>query len=720
MRFSLENDQVSAVFDHCGQLLSLKNLVTGTELVRPGFLWRLIIGQGSCLEEEIRADWNIPKMQQNGNRLTIFHRDVVRKNGNRLKVALTISAELTDNDLSWKIRIDNRDDGAEIRECLFPVIQLSEATSAMALHTSNQGGEVLENLRGELMAVAPRYQNKDELFRRLIYHYPGSSLATNSFAFANGREGLYCGCHDNAFEETLHLYELDVQGSICCGFDRIPFLKSGGSREYSGYQLSPYTGTWHYGALKYRKWADTWLDFHPAPQWIDKLQGWQRIIARTQYGANLYHFSTLESIFNDGRQSGIDTVFLLGWHRGGHDNDYPEYIPSDELGGENALKENIRKVREAGGHVILYFNGQLIDRTSKFYRETGYRISCKDMYGNEITERRGFGGDGLAQRQYGARTFAVLCPHVPEYFELLTGCVDRAVEYGCDGVFFDQLGKAAPVCWSPDHGHQIPFAESTRCRAELIRRLKEYTVSVAPDMAFGVEHVTDLTAQHCDFIHAFPGGANLRNPGWEKNGERPRINIDREWFRFIFPEVRLSNRDLRDRSEIVRRVNRMLLDNLLADAEVYRCRKTIAEIPEYQEYLRKVIDFRKTHASLLQGVRFRSNLDFHTDSNEADTAGYLTTGNEIVILATQFHRPELVIRFVVPNASLCGHAMLGSGELRPEAVPVSDATPWCFSISGRNQPEIKNHDNVSFMLKNGQVGPACDISGAMPQMRRSG
>ncbi|UKI33205.1 MAG: hypothetical protein L6W00_06905 [Lentisphaeria bacterium] len=76
------------------------------------------------------------------------------------------------------------------------------------------GGEVLDDLRGTLAAVKPLYQQKDERFRRLIFHYPGSSLATNSFLFANGEEGVYFGCHDPSFQETLHVYERSAAGEV--------------------------------------------------------------------------------------------------------------------------------------------------------------------------------------------------------------------------------------------------------------------------------------------------------------------------------------------------------------------------------------------------------------------------------------------------------------------------------------------------------------------------
>lgn len=663
MPFILRDAQISAEFSSCGELLSLKNEETGTELIRPGFPWKLILTRGSSLEEELPPDGNRPEIRQAGNRLEMNFDALRGRDGTLLQIRLAIVVELEAGELRWKILLENEDPRVMVRECMFPVVTFSEAALAMKLHTAHQGGEVLDDLRGTLAAVKPLYQQKDERFRRLIFHYPGSSLATNSFLFANGEEGGYFGCHDPSFQETLHVYERSAAGEVSFYFDRIPFLKTGETREYSGYLTSPYSGRWHDGALKYRKWAETWLDFRTPPPWVKTMQGWQRIIARTQYGETLYRFRELGRVFDDGLSAGIDTLFLLGWHQGGHDNDYPNYIPSAELGGEGELKENIRRIRARGGHVILYCNGQLIDRTSEFYRTTGRGICCRDMYGNEITERWGFGGDGVSQRQYGARSFAVACPSSEEWFELLKGMVDRAVEYGCDGIFFDQIGKAAPVCWSPEHGHPVPFVESTQYRADQIRRLREYANARAPEMSFGVEHVTDLTAQYCDYVHPYPGGANLRNPDWKKRGERPRIDIDREWFRFLFPEVRLSNRDLRDGSDVVRRVNRMILDNLLADVEIYRCRKTIAEIPEYREYLRKALDFRNANAHLLTEARFRSTVDFSVDSDELDTAGFRTPTGDIVVMATQCHRPEIRFHLTVPQARLVGHSFLGEGEV---------------------------------------------------------
>ena len=69
MPFTLRDAQISAEFSSRGELLSLKNEETGTELIRPGFPWKLILTRGSSLEEELPPDGNRPEIRQAGNRL---------------------------------------------------------------------------------------------------------------------------------------------------------------------------------------------------------------------------------------------------------------------------------------------------------------------------------------------------------------------------------------------------------------------------------------------------------------------------------------------------------------------------------------------------------------------------------------------------------------------------------------------------------------------------
>ncbi len=658
----LENEAVRAVFSDRAELLELTNRHTGTGFVQSHGLWRMIVKEKENLEVELLPENAVPEMKISGNELAIRYRELSSGSGHPLKIELEIHGHLHDNVIDWDLRIANHTKDIQIREMMFPILHLSSAMENMSLHHSMFGGEVISGIREKILSSTASYKGMDELYRRHCARYP-FPLATNCHTFNSGTEGIYLGSHDLTFQDTLHVFELEKRNILNALIVKYPFLAPGESTEIHGYTISLYRGPWQAAADLYRAWADTWFHHEPPPDHVKRMRGWQRIIARTQYGENLYPYNTFPQILEDGKKAGIDTLFLFGWHRGGHDCDYPNYIPSPELGGKECLRENIAEFRRNGGKVILYSNGQLIDKNTDFYRTTGHRISTKDLNGNEQQQFYGFSGRGTAQNLYGNRTFVTACPACPEWLEVLKRVADTAAELGCDGVFYDQLGACSNICCDPSHGHRVPFTESTRARSEMIRNLRNYVKEKYPSMSFGIELISDLSARYADYVHNLIGGAVPLNPDWEQKQEKPRIATNFEWFRYTFPEVILSDREIRDDTDIERRVNRVLLNNLISDVEIYRCKKTIAETPHYQEYLGKANRFRSRFAHLLDGAVFRSTLLHRLDNPEMDSAGYLAPDGAAVVIATQSHKPELSAKIEVPGKELADQGFLGDGTI---------------------------------------------------------
>ena len=658
----LENESVRAVFGDRAELLELTNRHTGTGFVQAHGLWRMIVKEKENLEVEVLPENAVPEIEVSGNELTIRYQELSSGSGDPLKIELEIHGHLHGNVIDWDLRIANHTQDIQIREMMFPILHLSSAMENMPLHHSMLGGEVISDIRKKILSSTMSYKGMDELYRRYCTCYP-FPLATNCHTFNSGAEGIYLGSHDLTFQDTLHVFELEKRNILNALIVKYPFLAPGESTEIHGYTLSLYRGPWQAAADLYRAWADTWFHHEPPPDHVKRMRGWQRIIARTQYGENLYPYNTFPQILEDGKKAGIDTLFLFGWHRGGHDCDYPNYIPSPELGGKECLRENIAEFRRNGGNVILYSNGQLIDKNTDFYRTTGHRISTKDLNGNEQQQFYGFSGRGTAQNLYGNRTFVTACPACPEWLEVLKRVADTAAELGCDGVFYDQLGACSNICCDPSHGHRVPFTESTRARSEMIRNLRNYVKEKYPSMSFGIELISDLSARYADYVHNLIGGAVPLNPDWEQKQEKPRIATNFEWFRYTFPEVILSDREIRDDTDIERRVNRVLLNNLISDVEIYRCKKTIAETPHYQEYLGKANCFRSRFAQLLDGAIFRSTLLHSLDNPEIDSAGYLAPDSATVVIATQSHKPELAAKIEVPGKKLADQGFLGDGTI---------------------------------------------------------
>ena len=662
----IENKFVRIEFGNDGTLLSFRNLTTGTELAAPHGLWRLICNCGDSQEVELTAERTTSRIAVAPRKFKIEYRDPVGSNGEKLDVKVAVLGQIVNEDLHLMITVFNgMSKDNIIKECHFPLLSLSEATSQMALHTSERGGSVwpcLAAARGSFRNNGAIYQGKHFLYERHITRYPGSGASMNCFELNSGSEGIYFGNHDESFQCTCHLIEDEKPGKINVGMVKLPFLAAGNQVTYESFVISAHTGSWHKGVDRYRTWAEKWFKFRETPEAVKNMNGWQRIIMRSQYGENFYTFDDLEQLCDDGLKAGIDTLLLFGWHAGGHDNDYPNYVISSALGGKEKLMKGIEAVHNKGGKVILYSNGQLIDHNSDFYRYgNGKTVATKDLRGNEHIQCWGFSGHGISNALFGGRTFSRACPSSREFFGLLKKYVDLAAEVGADGVFFDQLGAGDELCCDSGHGHAVPFTTIMEARSAMLAKLRTYAENKG--LSMGIEHISDVTAQHVDYIHTYPGGANAVNPDWESKNEKPLILEDFSLFRYVFPELILSNREIRDENDMVRRCNCLLVQNLVSDVEVYRCQRSIAEIPAYQEYLGKVNAFREKHSELLRGARFRSDAEYSCTSSDFYTAGHLTSDGALVIMATQSHLEKAKGSFTVPGFTFDSADFLTDGKI---------------------------------------------------------
>ena len=662
----IENKFLRLEFGNDGKLLSFRNLTTGTELASPHGLWRLICNCGDNLEIELSAERSTARIAVAPRKFKIEYRDPIGSNGEKLNVVVTILGQIVNEDLHMMITVFNgmlKDN--IIRECHFPLISLSDDASRMALHTSQKGGTVwpcLADCRKQLQTNVAPYRGPDHEYERSIAHYPGSDAALNCFELNSGTEGFYFGNHDDSFQATCHFIELEKPEKINVGMIKIPFLAAGNQVTLENFVISAHAGSWHKGADKYRTWAENWFKFHPIHETIQNMNGWQRVIMRSQYGENFHTFNTMPKICDEGLAAGVDTLFMCGWHAGGHDNDYPNYTVSPALGGKEELKKGIAAFHEKGGKVFMYANGQLIDHNSDFYRYgNGKNVSSKDTRGNEHTHHQCFSGRGIFNRIFGGRTFSRVCPTSREFFGILKKFIDLAAEVGADGVFFDQPDCGDQLCCDSGHGHPVPFTTIIESRSAMLAKLRTYAENKG--LSVGIEHVSDVTAQYADYIHPCPGGANVANPDWEEKGEKPQVLQDLSFFRYVFPEIPVSNREIRDEKDMVRRFNYMLVQNLLADVEIYRCQRTIGEIPACQEYLAKLSEFRRKHSLLLKGAKFRSDADYSCDSNELYTAGHLAADGSIVIMATLSHLDKCQASFRVPGYKFDSADFFGEGKV---------------------------------------------------------
>lgn len=646
----LDNGETRFALDDDGRLAELRHVRAGHDYAGGGGLWRMIWQRGRELEIET------------GPEAAVFSAEILSPSAARLRWSaagelafeLEASARLEGARILFEVRLANRSDTAVLREFHFPRLGEIRLPPGVAYLDSDYGGRRVTDMDAYLDAAFTRYAASDHRGVDASTLYPGYA-AFNFHLFSAPGQQLYVGSHDPSFQYTVHLlrrrgHSLDAMPV------KYPFLSPGSETRIEGYVLAPLDGDWRAAARIYRDWMETWRAAPPPPDWIRDLNGWQRIILRHQYGEDHFRYADLPAIRDAGRRAGIDTLFLFGWHAGGHDADYPDYDADPEQGGVAALRERIARFRKNGGRVILYFNGQLIDTAGDYYRDIGRRISAKTAAGAEYTEQYRFGGPGTALRWFGNRTFVTACPACPEWTDTLKALVDRAVDLDVDGVFFDQLGFISHPCCDPSHGHHVPFMDVIRVKAELVRELARYTKERRPGTAFGIELLNDVTSQHVDFVHNGNGGYGP-----------PHFH---ELARYLLPDLVLSDRDIRDDEDpedMRRRVNHALRLGLRSDVEIYRCRATIDAAPRYRDYLTLADRFRDRHRDLVFRGRYVDTDGVVCDSPELAYSAYRRDGRLGVLLTAEAARGSVTAQLSVPGARFAGFDHLGEASAHATA-----------------------------------------------------
>jgi hypothetical protein len=208
------------------------------------------------------------------------------------------------------------------------------------------------------------------------------------------------------------------------------------------------------------------------------------------------------------------------------------------------LRAAIAEIQRRGGRVLLYANGHLIDVDSEYYRTVGQRICLKTSLGSEYREAYKFAGDGTYLRNFGARAFVGACQSTPEWRQRLIEIGRYMASLGPDGLFYDQMGGVMPyLCFDPSHPHPGPaFAQGPGKDANLAAMRQELIAGHA-GRAFGTELVSDCLNRHVDFVHV----SNF--------GMSPAPEAAPEVFRYTFPEILCSSRQIRDEIDHVRRMN---------------------------------------------------------------------------------------------------------------------------------------------------------------------
>ena len=675
-----------------GALLHLSGKPDGHNYAGGEGLWRLYYNTPDRKEIEIRAADCKPEVS---TAMDTVYIDYVGLDGKAFELHLKIWAQ--DGQARFAASLRNDEPHTIIRELQYPLVGNLNLPDGYKLLTTHTGGQIFDNPVHKIANVDTRalYMTPAQKFRQYDLQYPRNA-ASNCFAFVGTGDGLYFGSHDISLQQTWHglraypsaaadgaevasdgigPYELTAEGTSAqakaaktighvtedfsrleAGFYRYPNAMCGDTWSNDCSVLVPYKGDWTQTSRIYRAWADTWWHHGPVPDWVQEMTGWQRIIFKHQYGEYLRRYTDLPGRIADAGESvGCNAVLAFGWWKEGMDNGYPNYTVDDTQGGDPAWKQAIADYRAKGNRLLLYFNGRLIDVESDFYRSGGGKqVANRDNTGREFTEHYKFTGEGTTLGYYDSRTFVIADMSKRLWRDQLVQWADRAMEYGADAVFYDQLGVAEEFpCW--DLGREYPVQDifTGRYKADALREIRDHIKALNPEFALGTEWLSDCTSQFCDFVHIVEFTALPESFP--------------EWFRYTFPEVVWSDRCVRDDNDVPRRVNNTLLKGLRNDIEVFRCRGLIDETPVYQEHLAKVNAIRHEFPDLLLKGRYTAT-DGFTCSNPDVVARSYTQGDSMAVVATYTGEGRKKAGIDVPGYSFKDSRVIGDAAVTGSSI----------------------------------------------------
>lgn len=357
-------------------------------------------------------------------------------------------------------------------------------------------------------------------------------------------------------------------------------------------------------------------------------------------------------MYDEAAESGMDTIFLLGWEKGGFARMWPDYAADDRMGGEQGLQKSIDYVHRKGGHVVMFLSYALIDRQSEFYKSgKGEEATVKSLWGTEIPFSETYCGEGT-WRKLGspAMPMYLSCSSSPIWQDKMLESAKYCLDLGADGVLYD-IGAMTPFfCYDERHEHKKPsFACATKDKKYW--ELHDYIRSRGSDKAIMMEHNVDIFAQHMDICQGY--------------STRPQPSHMLELYRYTFPELIVTNRECgQDEDNYLLYANCSFIYGLRFDMTIYRCCGTLSDIPNYAAYLKRINNLRSQYSCYLLKGSFTDNEGFTLDNLRITAKSYRASDGTTAVAV--WNSTSEAQSFSLRNKD----GILRSGSLAPDGIDV--------------------------------------------------
>ena len=531
---------------------------------------------------------------ENGTAEICYDR-LVAEDGSVHNVELTLYIKRDGDKLLFSAKIKNNGK-ARVNELQYPFFdfeKLNGSFSQDVLYIPNGLGyrgvdphALAESAHTEYMAAD--YKN---IWKS--YNYP-APLSMPWMAVQSGKSCLYMGAHfEKAKIHSLNIgcepREAKTDELLLC-ISSYPAVVNGEELTYGDF-CAALTDDWRGGADVYREFIESsWFTPVPKKDSIRRLDGWQRIILKHQFGEIIHKYEDLPRIYAEGVKYGINMILLFAWWSEGMDNGYPNYEPDPALGGVEKLRAAIKEINDQGGRVVLYANGHLIDIATDFYKNEGWKYTMKDIDNNDYREHYKFSNNGTLLR-YGNKSFANGCYGTEGWIRTLDEITRKHIDFGSNGTFFDQIACCMRHCFDTTHTHGNRIDEDPQYRHEWVKKTRE---SLTNDNWFGTEWVCDRLTPYMDFTHGCGFGTRYSEDSY------PYM------FHYVFPEAQISNRFIHDeRAGFKSILNYDFAVGLIYDVSFYRGRaEGMDDFPEYSNHVKFLCSLREKYRPFFTDGKF--------------------------------------------------------------------------------------------------------------------
>ena len=629
---------VALVLDARGIPISLRNMMTGCEYIEVRGLdfWQMIYPHEDDPETPIRSrDQANAEITTAADSLTVRYPFLVDAFGRRLDVEFIYRIEARDDTLLLTAEIRNGGSGS-INELWFPMLSGLRSLGAspqetFLLYPESAGRRVADPVR----ALSNRGQPvRGARLNWLREFYPGRASMQWMGLYGSGGS-LYVGSHDTSLQTTA-VNAMLVSGaaaeddSLSLGFIKYPFCKPGETWRSEPFVIVVHTGTWHADARRYRAFADTWQDHRRTkPGWVQDMVAMHDIVMLHQHGRIRFRYDEIGTICDAAKSAGIDVVKLTGWAHGGHDNQVPDFLPSERLGGEHKLVENIKAARDSGARIVLYFHFVQMSPNSNFYARHGEFCQIKGPRGNPFIDVFTWPSNGSIIAMNERMQLINACVATEPWKEQVLDCVRRGVAYGADCVFLDQTagGVSSFLCFDERHGHRSPAYSCGPGKTELSRLAREIVKSAGGETALGAEYIADAILQYYDFTIPFGSGFFYEGQHFG------------EMYRYTFPEDVLLTQYI-SREDYEQLAYSFVMGYRFFLAPLQQCELITSLRPDFVRRLASLIRLRCTYAGVLLRGRFLETLPLQVGNPAIVARAYESAGEAAVAVWNTSARPQ--------------------------------------------------------------------------------